>query len=422
MRKFLPILAVVIVLVGIAVALYFYLVPGDDGLVAEPGVTNPFEPVGDGETGGGGGVDDWGGDDPEEGTIGWGEDAGEGGTATDVAPRLVKITPGPVAEGAVALRRTDTATTSLETSDQLSNLEVRYAMRASGNLFTYLAAENRTVRISNRTIPGIERAAWLPNGYAAYLQAVRRDPDASEHIETTMVVSDGTSATALARDYASIDTAGERLLALTTTTGGASATVSGPDGTAARAAFSSPIAGLRAEFLGESFLATTKPSRDLLGYAFRIDGASGAFTRLLGPLYGLSAISNGDGSQVLFSYADGNAMRLSLYTLSTGTALPLPLQTLAEKCAFSPDNEVAYCAVPVTLSGASLPDSWYQGATHFTDRLWKIDFAARVTTVVADLPLLTKEPIDGVALTLNPEGTALVFTNRRDSSLWYFAL
>ncbi len=419
MRRPLTIVAVIIVLAGIGVALYFYLASQDEGLVSEPGVTNPFTPVGDGGTGGGGGKDDWGIEDGE-GEYGDGID-NERGNAAEVAPRLTKISEGPVAYGALVLARTDIGTTSLEAAARIANVEVRYAMRASGNIFSYLAQENRTIRIGNRTIPGIQRATWLPSGYAAYLQYLARDPDDTEHIETSMVVSDGTSATALARDYAALDTSGERLLALTATTGGTTATVSSYDGTNARAAFSSPLTNLRAEFLGNEYLAVTKPSHELLGYAFRVP-EGGAFTRILGPLYGLSAKSDDAGKQVLFSYADAGVVRLSLYTVSTGTALPLPLQTVVEKCAFSPDGALAYCAVPTSLVRDTLPDSWYQGVTQFTDRIWKIDFAARVTTVIADLPQLTDEPIDAVSLTLNPAGTALVFTNKRDSSLWMFAL
>lgn len=413
MRRLFTIVAILIILLGLGAFAYYYLTSQSIGITAEPGVTNPFDTGGDGA---GFALD--------------GEEANPGTSADDfsqpadeITPRLLKITPGPVAVGAVVLDQPNPATTTLDApavADRLANVEVRYVMRASGNIFSYDADEKRSTRLSNKTMPGIQYATWLSDGSTAFLRFLVRDPDESEHIETYSLSTDGLSGTYLARDVASVDTAGTKLFTLIETTGGTAASVSNADGSAAAVAFSSPIIGLRASYMGTEYLAHTKPSRELPGYAFSVRG--GVFTRLLGPLPGLSALSDAAGSRVLYSYADGSSVRLASITRKDGMNTALPVQTLVEKCVFSPDGLFAYCGVPSILTSNALPDAWYQGTTAFTDRIWKIDFAARVATVVADLPELTEEPIDAIGLTLNPMGTALVFTNRRDGALWLFAL
>lgn len=416
MRRIFTIVAILVVLLGLGAFVYYYLTSQNTGITAEPGVTNPFDTGGENDVGLD--MNGSGGEDPGTGTDDFSQPADE------VTPRLLKITPGPVAVGALALDQANPATTTLGApvvADRLANVEVRYVMRASGNIFSYDADDKRSTRLSNKTVPGIQYAAWLPDGTTAFLRYLVRDPDESEHIETYSLSSDGLTGTYLARDVASVDTAGAKLFTLIETTGGTAASVSNADGSAASVAFTSPIIGLRASYMGAAeYLAHTKPSRELPGYAFSVSG--GVFTRLLGPLPGLSVISDATGSRVLYSYADGSSMRLASVTRKDGVSTSLPVQTLVEKCAFSPDGLFAYCGVPSVLTSNALPDTWYQGTVAFTDRIWKIDFAARVATVVADLPELTKEPIDAIGLTLNPMGTALVFTNRRDGALWLFAL
>lgn len=419
MRRAIPLIAGLIVIAGIAVFLYMRYA-SDPGITAEPGVGNPFESVGENwETEG------------EASALGEGEGSadpdatwGEIGEPDEVTPRLVMITPGPVAQGALAMRRPDAAsTTDLGTgANRFAGVEVRYAMRGSGNIFSYLADEGRSVRLSNKTVPGIQDASWIPNGSRAYLRFLATDADGTDHVDTYGLVTDGIEGGFLARDIASIDTNASSVLTLVRTTGGTTATIMAGDGTGARTVFTSPISGLRAEFAGANILATTKPSRSLPGYAFSVSGTTGSFARILGPYTGLSAIASPDGTGTLFSYVDGSALRLAFHSSIDQSVTPLPVQTLADKCAFAPDGAAAYCAVPSSISVATLPDAWYQGTVAFADRIWKIDFAARVATLAVDLPQLASEPVDAVALSTNPEGTALVFTNRRDGSLWLYAL
>ena len=70
-----------------------------------------------------------------------------------------------------------------------------------------------------------------------------------------------------------------------------------------------------------------------------------------------------------------------LVDTTTNEVLPLPIASMTEKCVWSNDDSVIYCGVPVDLpSGATYPDDWYQGAVHFSDRIWKIQVSYLRTT------------------------------------------
>ncbi len=107
--------------------------------------------------------------------------------------------------------------------------------------------------------------------------------------------------------------------------------------------------------------------------------------------------------------------------MSVHAATVLPLATLAQKCAWTPDSRAVYCAVPSSLSG-TLPDDWYQGAVSFSDRIWKIDLTTRVATLVVDPAQVANTKIDAVALTLDSQADVLVFMNKIDGSLWSYDL
>jgi hypothetical protein len=67
------------------------------------------------------------------------------------------------------------------------------------------------------------------------------------------------------------------------------------------------------------------------------------------------------------------------------------------------------------------PDDWYQGAMHFSDRIWKIDTAGRYAQLVLDFSKETNVALDAEALAIDPLSTTLVFVNKNDGSLWSYS-
>src|SRR3989338_1216565 len=147
MKRTLIIAAVVIVLVGIGVAIYFYFFAKAPALTTTPG---SFPVAGEGTVPGTSGA------------------TGEGGPSApapvSISPRLVKISAGPVVPCEAVIN------TRLATASSTGETAVNYIERESGNVFSYSTNTKTLRRISNKTLPGIESAAWLHDGSAAFVR------------------------------------------------------------------------------------------------------------------------------------------------------------------------------------------------------------------------------------------------------------
>ncbi len=418
MRRTLTIAALAIVALGLIVVGYFYFFNGSGGLVAQTGTgANPFGTPSQDTSSGGQGADTTQNtaDTPIAGTL--------------IAPHLVKITSSPVAHGVLIINASTTAPVALaSTTDATSTdtgptfrTEVRYIDRQSGNMYTYNVMQGTSVRLTNHTAPGVQETAWLSDGSDAFIRFLTVDPDKTEHIDTYVLPADGTDGRFLARDLSQVLAQGtQTVFTFMPSTSGSVGTISKPDGSGGGTVFTSLLSALHVSFAGTNLLAYTKPSASVNGYAFLIDRKTGAFTKILGPLPGLTALPSPSGKLVLVSSLSGSSLSLSVFDTATHTTIALPVATLTEKCVWSPDNQSAYCAVPTALPSGKLPDGWYQGTIAFSDRLWKIDLIARAATLVANLPELTKEPIDAISLSVDPNESTLTFVNKRDDSLWAY--
>ncbi len=396
MRRVLIIIASLIVLVGAGIFVYYYFFANKPGLTVAPSSINPALP---GST---------------SAVVDVASDAGQGPveiTTTRITERLVRISQGPVVPGEAVI--TVPAANATGTAD----VHIQYIERQSGNIFSYLVRAGKSIRISNRTLPGIVRASWLPTGKMAFVQYL--SGDTLSNIETYGLFADGSGGFFLPQGLAEVHTSGVSVLTLASGANGSSAALVHSDGTHSNTVFTSPFSSLRIAFGGKNqYIAFTKPAQSIGGYLFLVDSV-GRFSRLAGPLPGLVALASPSGKFVLVSYAQAGVMRLELIDTSTRLVTVLPVATIADKCVWANDDLAVYCGVPTTPSSEySYPDDWYQGAIHFSDRIWKIDVQGRYAQLVVDFSSANVGTLDAEALALDLDETILVFVNKNDGSLW----
>jgi hypothetical protein len=204
---------------------------------------------------------------------------------------------------------------------------------------------------------------------------------------------------------------------------GTSVSLSRLDGTRPTTLFATPLTAIQASFAGkDTYLVFSKASSGLSGYAFLVDSA-GRFTRIAGPLIGLTALASPSGKWVFLSFVRDGIPQTALFNSKDGTTIPLPIGTLTEKCAWAANDTALYCGVPTTTSASNLyPDDWYQGVVHFSDRLWRIDVSGRYAQMILDFQEVSGETLDAMSLALDPAQTTLVFLNKNDGSLWSYSL
>lgn len=402
MQRRLTIIAAVVVGLGVIAGVYFFFFYN-----ASPGIVAT----------GSSGADFGSGTETSTGTTGTSDtgttDESVGNAATVVAPRLTEISGAPVGKGFIAVAAASTT----------GGVDVRYIDRESGNMYDYNTQTTVVTRTANHTVPGVEEVSWLPDGSSAYVRYLAPAESGGEHIDTYRLPIDGSDGAFLAQDLSVVlPLSNTSLFVLLPNTSGSTGYIVKADGSSPVTLFSSLFSSLAVKNSAGAMVAYTKPSADLSGYAFLVDKKSGSFTSILGPLTALSALPSPSGSLILVSYLDQGTVRLGFYDTRSHTTTIVPVQTFADKCVWSNDSLSAYCGVPTAIPSANLPDDWYQGTVHFSDRIWKIDFVARVATLAVDLPTLTSAPIDAVSLTLDPEESTLVFMNRQDDSLWAYSL
>lgn len=406
MKRALIIVASIIFLAGIGFALYMVFGPDEPTLETDEGVI--FDGSGDAPLPA----------DPTRGAT------GPVPAGKEFAPRLIRITEGPVALGAAIFElpsRVVPSETASGTPETLpGDVEIRYIDRASGNIYAYRFYDRTLERIANRTLPGIQEASWLSDGSLAYARFLS-GTDGEERVETYALPANGEGGFFLERGLSQASAIGmTTLFTLMPSSSGSVGTVSGADGTNSRTLFTSPLANIIVHLSNGPYMAHTKASASLDGYAFTI-GTNGAFSRIIGPQRGLSILPSPSGAHVLYTFVEGRTLRMSLLERATGEVTALPIATLSEKCAWSSDSTVVYCGVPRTVSG-TLPDDWYQGAVSFADRLWRIDVEGRVATMVIDPQVAGEVAIDMTGLRTDGRNDILTFRNKVDGSLWAYDL
>lgn len=409
MRRTLIILAVVIVLLGAGGFVWWKYFSGGPSLAVSP-IANTALPEAETASSGAG----EGGAGAQSGAE---ADLGAGALAVKkITDRLTKIAEGPVAPGEAVI--------ALPPADASSSPEVavRFIERQSGNIYEYRATSGALTRISNKTLPGIEKALWTPDGRTAFVTYLSIDVEPV--VNTYSIGADGSDGFFLPKGLADIAVSSTSVLMLASGATGSVASTAGLEGAKQTAVWSSPLSMLHVGFAGaRGYAAFTKPSGLLAGYLFSID-RSGVFTRVAGPVPGLVALINHAGSAALVSSASGGEMRTMLVDMSTGARTALPLATIADKCAWTADDAALYCGVPgAPPEDATYPDDWYQGAVHFADRIWRIDVHGRFAQLVFDPSAVgVEDPVDAEAPALDPEATMLVFVNKNDGSLWAYRL
>lgn len=407
MQRTLIISAIVLVILGLGVGAYF-LFSGKPSVTVAPTGSSSLPSAGQ-VTQSSGGSTTSGSTEPGSGT----------GATTNapvaVSGRLVQISAGPVVPGMVV------ADKKPRNASSTPEVMVSYIERGSGNVFSYTVGTKTITRINNKTIPGIQSASWLPDASVAFVRYLSGE-DLST-INTYALSATTTSGFFLPQNLIDIAVSSTSVLSLASGVNGSAISTAHTDGTRSTTIFTTPLTSLRASFAGKGqYLVYSKPSATLSGDAFLVD-SNGFFSHVAGPLPGLSALASPSGKWVLVSYVQGNTMQMQLVDTVTNTTLPLPVSTLTDKCVWTSDSSSIYCGVPMNPDiSATYPDDWYQGAAHFSDRIWKIDVTGRYAQLTLDFSQSGKGALDATALAVNPSRTMLVFINKNDGSLWGYSL
>lgn len=293
---------------------------------------------------------------------------------------------------------------------------VMFYRKDGGYLFTTDLRGDVKQKLSNLTVIGLTEAIWAPTRDRAGIFYLSEENIKSFlHIGTSTVVSlpvdiKGLSWSPDGKEFAYLVEEREQLNLM----------ISDRVGKTKKIVFRTPVLDAHITWITPSQIAfQTAPSGSAPGYVFLYNRTNNSFTKLLGPLFGLTTLWSPDGTRVLAASTNalGKELRLAVYDAKGKIVLQLREKTLPEKCVWIDANHLD-CAVPRDIpSSVFLPDMYLRGQFSPQDNLVAIDLEKKETT-----PLMEGGAFDMSDLRITNKKDVIIFTNRIDGTLWSYWL
>lgn len=409
MKKHLTIILIIGCVILLAIIGWFWLLPGSSAPMADK--VKDLLPFGTGE-----GVNIP--VDSDQQIV----DSGEGREGGQEVPKLFQISKDPVA-GFVAFN----PSTSSGRVPSVGSTTIRYADRATGHIYDVDPNTLLKTKVTNKTLPKIYRAYFSPDGDTVIYQSLSGGGDLIDTLSINLTAPKSTStdavysisATAIPGNITGIVVASNNAL-YSVDKSRLAIISSNLEGGNLKEVYSSRFTDWRLEPYGQNLLIYTKAASNTPGFAYTLT-SSGRLTKILGPLDGLVVKPNSDGG---YAYSYNMSGSLNLMAKESSTAQEVSLTpTIAEKCVWSQERSwVIFCAVPESKFSANEPDSWYQGTTRFSDKIWRFDIRVSISEALVDPKKTFNTDIDVYQPTISPNEDYLIFINKNDLSLWALKL
>lgn len=299
-----------------------------------------------------------------------------------------------------------------------SGYVIRYAERATGYVYSADPWTGNIERLANTLTPKTQEAY-----FASSTVILRSFKDGALDTWRGEVGRTATSTALIGSSLGtgigslSIDTRTAQLFFVRTARGATEAVQTDGSGAKPAVLFSSPIGSWQALAVPGRRIVAQAPSDGVAGYAYEL-GKSGALTKLVGGIPGLTVLPRASSTAFLWSSARSGALSLFAQASFSAEPVAISLKTTTEKCVWGAGSGAtaafAYCAVPRVRAGGVSLDAWHQGALATEDAWWQIDTAAGATQALyasEDRPDVRSPQID-------PEGRFIAYIDGRDSSLW----
>ncbi len=294
--------------------------------------------------------------------------------------------------------------------------KIFYYKKEGGDLFSSDLDGKNQIKISNITVVGLIEAIWSETkDRAAVFYLDQETLKGFLHIGTSSVAT-------LPQDIKSISFApgGKSLAYLLPKDGRTNLVLADSSGKNPKVVFSAPLRDAAIFWISPDKIAfLTAPSGLGEGYIFLFSRSSGSFSKILGPLFGLTSLWSPDGSRVLTATTNtaGKNLDMAVRDASGKELFLLNTKTLPQKCAWQ-DAKKLYCAVPRAIAPATVwPDDYLRGELGTSDRIIYLDLEKKEVNEI-----FSGGGFAVADLAIAKNGQYLIFTNRTDGTLWSLKL
>ncbi len=347
-----------------------------------------------------------------------------GEVSNTVPPLLRRIAEFPIA-GATIFDRVIGTSTKKETVSV-----IRYMERSTGNVYEASTSTLDLIRISNTTFPKVHEAIFDSTGENVIARTMPSDDDeiistyyghlkkltatSTEQMLETTLLSNSSDVVITSPIKNKIFSLGNE--------GGEKGVISKFDGSGKNTVFTSLLKEWLPTWPSEdNIVLSTKPSASVEGVAYLLNIPTKNTKKIGVSLAGLTVSVSPNLANILYSESDSKNHTIIFGLMDKDGKAPTPLflKTLPEKCVWSQkEKNMAFCAVPDSLPAATYPDDWYSGKISFADSIWKINVLNGEVRDIAPIREMVKTDIDAINLSLDSKEDYLLFTNKKDLSLW----
>lgn len=311
------------------------------------------------------------------------------------------------------------------TQDSKAGTVIRYIEKATGHIYEVELFSPKKGRISNTTIPLAYDAVWGNKNNSLIARYLKLEgPEVQTYSLNLASIATTTENTISGIEFpeniSDVSVFGSNIFYLQSKANGSDGYISDFTGSKKKMIWSSPIKELASQFVNDKFvILTTKPHESTLGYMYSVNTSSGDTKKIIGGITGLSGVSNSDISKVLFLNQDPTLFGLYIRDTKNNSSQKLDFVTFPEKCVWSKKNtSMVYCAVPYSQINPGTQTDWYKGLVTTSDHIWMYNSADNSGAYISDLEKEGGEQIDLIKPTLSENEQYLIFTNKKDGSLW----
>ncbi len=304
---------------------------------------------------------------------------------------------------------------------------VRYMERQTGHVYEVEDLKASPKRISNTTTPGIQKAVFGERGESVVFQYL--DATDVKKTVTGKIAATSTSTGLLGSVFLNnirdlvVSPDKKNVFYVLRGADGAIGTTAKLDGGGRKQVFTSPVTEWLSQWVDTNTITLiTKPASSAPGFLYTLNLTNSSFNKVLGEIAGLTALMSPDKKQTLFSASSKNEFDTFLYNVQNRVAALFAITTFPEKCVWSNDAVTLYCGAPQDIESGTYPDMWYQGRVSFNDSIWKINTETGIIDVLINPEESAREPIDVINPMLDENETVLIFTNKKNSTLWSLQL
>lgn len=301
---------------------------------------------------------------------------------------------------------------------------VRYIEKATGHIYEVEMFSPNKSRISNTTIPVVYDAVWGNKNSSLITRYLQEDDKTVDTYSMTVKEVSTTTENTITGvlfpekiiEVSALDTS---VFYLQEGSEGSVGYTSSWSGTNRKIVWNSPLKQLSSQYVNTRTVSlTTKPYPGVAGFVYFVDTVTGVSKKILGPIPGLTTLSDSSLSYVLY-LSQNVSVGTYVFDIKNQKSTQVTPTTFPEKCVWSKKEVgVAFCAVPKGSLDENSLTSWYRGYISYTDDIWKYDTKNNTSNIILDLSDESGEVIDVIKPILSDNEQYIIFTNKIDNSLW----